>query len=83
MERLLVETIALAAPTASTGNSTITLNAGGAGIWVAVTCCLVSAVMNIGLAVAFIGHDRKIERMQDHLNAIYMIAPQLKDKQSN
>lgn len=34
--------------------------------------------LNAALLAMFVMHDRKIERMQDHLNAIYMMAPQLK-----
>lgn len=79
LERLLVETIALGNPQpVKAGNSTVTINAGGAGVWLAVTCCIVSCVMNLALAVAFIVHDRKIDRLEDYLQAIYMMAPQLK-----
>lgn len=79
LERLLVETIALANPQpVKGGNSTVTINAGGAGVWIAVTCCMVSFVMNVALAVAFISHDREIERLEDYLQAIYMMAPHLK-----
>lgn len=34
--------------------------------------------LNAALLAMFAMHDRKIERMQDHLNAIYMMAPHLK-----
>ena len=34
--------------------------------------------LNAALLAMFVMHDRKIERMQDHLNAIYMMAPHLK-----
>lgn len=79
LERLLVETIALSNPQpVKAGNSVVTINAGGAGVWIAVTCCVVSFVINIGLAVAFVNHDRKIDDLGDYLNAIYMMAPSLK-----
>lgn len=78
LERLLVETIALANPGEKSGTATININAGGAGMWVVVTCCLVSFVMNVGLAVALLAHGRQIERLEDYLQAIYAQAPHLK-----
>ena len=38
--------------------------------------------LNVALLAMFVMHDRKIERMQDHLNAIYMMAPHLKPEKS-
>lgn len=38
--------------------------------------------LNIALLFVLASHDRKIERMQDHLNAIYMMAPHLKPEKS-
>lgn len=81
LERLLIETIALANPPVKGGNSTVTINAGGAGVWIAVTCCIISFVINIALAVAFLNHDRKIDDLGDYVNAIYMMAPHLKPKE--
>lgn len=62
-------------------NAVITVNAGGVGVWVAVTACMAMLVLNIALLFILSGHDRKIERMQDHLNAIYMMAPHLKPEE--
>jgi hypothetical protein len=78
LERMLVEAIALHGPKNKVGNLSVSINAGGAGIWIAVTCCIVSFVINVGLAVAFLTHDRKIDDLGDYVNAIYMMAPQLK-----
>lgn len=55
----------------------VTLSGGSLGFQVATLCAAVSFVMFLVVLVLFIGHDRKIERMQDHLNAIYMMAPHL------
>ena len=63
-------------------NAVININAGGVGIWIATTSCVVMLALNIVLLVTLTGHDRKIERMQDHLNAIYMMAPQLKPEET-
>lgn len=79
LERLLLETIALASPPSSkVGNLSVSINAGGTGVWIAVTCCLVSFVVNVCLAVAFVNHDRKIDDLGHYLNAVYMAAPGLK-----
>ena len=59
-------------------NAVIAINAGGVGVWIATTACIVMLAVNVALLFMVTGHDRKIERMQDHLNAIYMMAPHLK-----
>ena len=69
--------------------ATITINAGGLGLWVAVTCCIVMFLTSFIFAAFFIItvnginaelHDRKEEnsKMQSYLNAIYVNAPSLK-----
>ena len=79
LERLLVETIALSTPqAATTGNSTITVNAGGAGVWIAATCCIVSFVINVCLGFVVVMHDRKIDDLNAYVTAIYAMAPSLK-----
>lgn len=64
----------------NTSNSTVTVSAGGVGVWAAVTACLVMLAINTVLCLLFLDMSRKYDRMQDHLSAIYMIAPQLKPK---
>jgi hypothetical protein len=51
-------------------------------VWICVTCCLIVLVVSLGLAVMFINHDRKIDDLNSYLNAIYMMAPHLKPKES-
>ncbi len=69
---------ALSTP-ANTGNqSTITLNAGGIGVWIAVSACAVMLAVNIALLAMLVSHDRKIDDLTHYINAIYMIAPSLK-----
>lgn len=49
----------------------------------AILALVIAGVMfglNLALLFNLAAHDRKIERMQDHLNAIYMMAPHLKPK---
>ena len=64
-------------------SAVITVNAGGVGVWISTTACVVMLAINLGLMFMLFSHDRKIERMQDHLNAIYMMAPQLKPNEEN
>lgn len=62
-------------------NSNITLNAGGMALWLAVSACGVMLAVNLCLAVMLINHDRKIDDLRHVLNAIYMMAPNLKPKE--
>lgn len=48
--------------------------------WACVTAVIVMAVMTCVLGMMFLDLSRKYDRMQDHLSAIYMMAPQLKPK---
>lgn len=59
----------------------IEINAGGVGVWLAASSCAVMLVLNIALLFMLAGHDRKIERLQDYLQAIYAQAPHLKPKE--
>lgn len=59
----------------------VTFSAGGFGLWIAVTACLMMLVLNVVLGVLYLDLSRKLDRMQDHLSAIYVIAPSLKPKE--
>lgn len=48
--------------------------------WACVTSCVVMFVIAVGLGLLYADLSRKYDRMQDHLSAIYMMAPQLKPK---
>jgi nitrogen fixation-related uncharacterized protein len=75
----------------NTSASTMTINAGGVGVWLAVTACAVSVAVTM-VAVVFgalvvsmqsgqiSDQKQQIARAQDHLTAIYMMAPHLKPK---
>ena len=68
--------------TGNSGNqSHITINAGGVAIWMATTACLVMLAVNIMLAAIIVIHDRKIDDLNHYLNAVYMMAPQLKPEE--
>lgn len=65
----------------NSSNSTITFNAGGIGVWLAASACAVMLGVNMVLIVILADHSRKIDDMGHYLNAIYMVAPQLKQKE--
>lgn len=77
--------------------STMNVNAGGVGIWIcawiASICCIAMMVAgsmffwNVSRQIEqqdakIAKQDDQLSRMQDYLNAIYMVAPQLKPKDS-
>lgn len=72
---------ALAGSVNSGNQSTITLNAGGIGVWLAVSACCVMLAVNICLAILLVNHDRKIDDLGHYVQAIYMMAPQLKPQE--
>lgn len=68
LERLLIETIALANPAQPVkgGSSTVTINAGGAGVWIAVTCCMVmAAALAIAVPVAVGAYLASQQQLQE------------------
>jgi len=58
----------------------IHINAGGVGVWIATTCCVVMISLGLIGAILYVNQSRKVDQMQDYLNAIYMQAPYLKPK---
>ena len=68
----------LAAPATNSSASHITVNAGGIGVYIAVTCCAVMLAVNLFLIAIIVNHERKIDDLGDYIHAIYMVAPQLK-----
>ena len=59
--------------------STMTLNLGGLGACIALCSC--QFVMMVAMGFLYWDQSRKVERMQDYLNSIYQVAPQLKSKE--
>lgn len=70
----------------ASGNSTshLNVNAGGMGVWSAVTACLITLFACVPamaiLAVLVIDQGRKIERLEDYIQAVYRVAPELQKK---
>lgn len=67
----------------SKSSARIEVNAGGLGLWIASTACLVMLIVTLGLLALFINHDRKIDDLNSYLNAIYMMAPHLKPEKES
>lgn len=82
----------------NTSTATIHVNAGGLGVWIATTCCIVMLVTSIILGVVFMWHEqeqqaqisaheaeqqRKIDELYNYIAAIYAQAPQLKPKETD
>lgn len=61
--------------------ATITLNAGGIGVWIASTCCVVMLACNVFLLALYLDQQRQIAALNEYLSAIYMLAPTLKPKE--
>ncbi len=76
--RLLVAAEALrdlqASTASSGGKAEIHFNAGGLGLWVAVTCCVVAMVVAVGALILFVNLDRKVDRAIDYQQANYRSA---------
>lgn len=65
----------------SSNHATITVNAGGAAVWIAATCCLVMLVVFLIMLALFVDHSRKIDDLHDYLNVIYQVAPHLRPEE--
>lgn len=69
------------------GNSaTISVNADGVGVWISATACGVMFALFVAAAVvgsvAYTNMQTRLDRMQDYINVIYQVAPQLKPKET-
>lgn len=57
--------------------STITVNAGGIGVWIASICCAMMLGMAIVGGALILDQQRQLSDLHDYLAAIYAQAPQL------
>lgn len=62
--------------------ATVSINAGGIGIWIASTCAAVSMTMCFAMGGVILNQQREIGELRQYLAAIYMQAPQLKPEES-
>lgn len=60
------------------GASTITVNAGGIGVWISVTCCGIMLACNLFMIALYVDQQQQIRDLSDYLTAIYAMAPHLK-----
>lgn len=60
-----------AAAPSSGGHATIQVSAGGAGLWIAVLCSVVSVMCTLAVFVLFVNLDRKVDRAIDYQQANY------------
>ena len=58
--------------------SEININTGGVAMWVALAMFAFMAGLNWSLNAQLTDQNRKIDRMQEHLSAIYVLAPHLR-----
>ena len=58
--------------------SEININAGGIAVWIALAMFAFMAGLNWSLNAQLTDQNRKIDRMQEHLSAIYVLAPHLR-----
>lgn len=68
----------------SRNTAKIEVNAGGAGLWIATTACCVMVSVSLFLGLWVVDLSRKVSELNNYLQAIYMMAPNLKpteDKQ--
>lgn len=59
-------------------NATWNVNAGGAGVWIATTACLMMLVMNVILGFLYLDLRRESARTADYQQTEYMLIPDLK-----
>lgn len=61
------------------GSATIHVNAGGVGLWVAVTCCVVmlASILPMSLGLYWVAMDSRDRGHQ--MNALYMSVPGLRE----
>lgn len=66
-------------PARGNSNTTkITIAAGGIGVWVVMVMFAFMVGLNWSMNTQLSDQERKIERLEDYLSAIYRQAPQLK-----
>lgn len=68
---------------ANSNASNININAGGLGVWIAVTACAVMLGVSIFGATIIVDQQRKLADLQHYLSAIYQQAPQLRPNEED
>jgi hypothetical protein len=58
-------------PRSTSSASNININAGGVGLWIAVTCSIVTFVAVVIGAFFYVDQMRRVDRIQDYFNVQY------------
>lgn len=61
-----------------TNSANLNINAGGVGVWVATTACIVMLAVSFFMAMWVLDLSAKVSELNQLLNAVYMMAPHLK-----
>lgn len=78
-----VRKVPLPAPAsqASGNRSEVNIDAGGIGVWIATTACIVMVVVSFFLSLWVLDLSRKVSELENYVHAIYMMAPSLKPEE--
>lgn len=68
---------------ALSNSASITINAGGIGVWIATICCSVMLGMAVVLALSMKDQQRQIDDLGHYLQAIYAQAPSLRPEETD
>ena len=70
-------------PRSASNAAVISVNAGGVGIWICAFFSVITFLMFCVMLVLFVNHDRKIDDLNHIVSAIYMVAPELNQRNSD
>lgn len=66
----------------NTNTAKIEVNAGGVGVWIATTACVVMVAVSVFMGLWVVDMSRKVSELENYIHAIYMVAPSLKPEKS-
>lgn len=66
----------------SRNTAKIEVNAGGTGVWIATTACCVMVAVSMFMGLWVIDLSRKVDELNNYVQAIYMMAPHLKPEET-
>ena len=65
----------------NSSHATISVNAGGVGVWIACSLCCVMLVANLFIVALYIDQQAQLRDLNAYLQAIYAQAPHLRPKE--
>lgn len=60
--------------------SHVTIAAGGFGLWVASTACMVMLVLNVVLGFMYLDLRRSVDRVEDYQQTTFSVVPKLREE---